>query len=107
MTLLHTNTQCKLSNVLRYFGQNIQMLKSIVNYKMWNYCIVSSVAATNYKHLLNNEPQNNTETEIAKAIYACIINNINDTILANYIHFDKSIPCLMKALEDCFNLKTA
>ena len=86
-----TDTQCKLSDVPRYFGQNIQMLKSAANYKMWNYYIVSSVAATNYEHLLNNEPQNDTETEIAKAIYACIVNNINDTILANYIHFNKSI----------------
>ena len=82
------------------------MLKSAANYKMWNYHIVSSITAMNYEHLLNNESQNNTETEIAKAIYACIVNNINDMILANYIHFDKSIPSLMKALEDCFNPKT-
>ena len=83
------------------------MLKNTVNYKMWNYCIVSCITATNYEHLLCDEPQTNTETEIAKAIYTCIVNNINNTILTNYIHFDKSIPSLMKALEDCFNPKTA
>ena len=107
MTLLYTNTQYKLSDILRYFGQNIQMLKNVANYKMWNYHIVSCVAVTNYEHLLCNKPQTNTETEITKAIYTCIVNNINNTILANYIHFNKSIPCLIKVLKDCFNLKTA